>query len=284
MGSIVDEHILKLENIFKDVHHINDAISLYEKAIRDITDLDNITIFITQNNNFYSPQFDKSFAINNRVNGIVSECYFTKRVHTIKDVTCSFLYNKDIDNILNIDIKNITVIPILNSNNNVISIIEIIFDDKDYLDDVIKFIDGIKDIIISLYEVPDVLEYSPKILLVDDSFIMLKFLSSIIKKYDVDIITATSALEGIEKFKYENVDMIFMDDIMVGMSGHEAISIIRDIEIEKKIDPIPIFGITSDTTKDAKNRLIGSGANLVFYKPIEKDSIIEAMRLFMIIK
>ena len=283
MSSLINEYIEKLRNRFKNVNHINDVIFIYEEVIRDITKLDDVTIFLVKDNSFYSPRFDKSFLLDSKVNSILYECYFTKKTHNIIDINSSFLYYKSIDNINNIDIKNITVIPILDNNNNTLAVIEIGFNDKNYLEDITKLIDSTIDILISFYEISDIRKYTPTILLVDDNFIMLKFLSSIIKKYDVNIITATSGLEGIEKFKYQTVDMIIIDDIMVGMSGHEAISIIRDIEREQKLDPIPIFGTTSNTIKEVKDKLIQSGANLVFYKPIQQEEIIEALKLFMMI-
>ncbi len=267
---------------FKNIDNIDNAIIICEDKIKEITKLNNIVIFINRGDILYSPSLDIEFKGDNSINGIVVEAFITKRVHTIIDATNSFLYNNKIDNIKNIEIENITVIPILDRESNVLAIVEVYFGSSNHLEDIKIFLDSIKEQLISLFSISQVMEYRPKVLLVDDSYIMLKFLSSILKKYDVEIITATSAMDAIGKFKYNDISVIFMDDIMVGMSGNEAIGKIREIEIELSRDPIPIFGITSDTTKEAKEKIISSGANLVFYKPIDQSKVIDAMKFFMI--
>ncbi len=278
MSLKIDRYISKLEGI----HNIDDATLTCEEMIKEITKLENITIFINRGDFFYSPSLDKKFTISDNKNSILIESFFTKSVHTIIDATNSFLYNNKIDNIKNIEIENITVIPILDSKSNVLAIVEVYFGSSNHLEEIKIFLDSIKEQLISLFSISQVMEYRPKVLLVDDSYIMLKFLSSILKKYDVDIITATNGIEAVGKFKYNNIGVVFMDDVMVGMSGYEAIGKIRELEIEMGRDPIPIFGVTSDTTKEAKEKIISSGANLVLYKPIEQSKVIEAMRFFMI--
>jgi CheY-like chemotaxis protein len=268
---------------FEDVKDIDNAIVLCENIIKDITELDNIVVFVNRDDILYSPSLDIEFSVLNNINGIVIEAFMTKRVHTIEEATNSFLYNKNIDNILDVKIDNITVIPITNKDGSILAIVEVYFDNDNYLEDIKIFISLIEETLRDIYnKEPKNIEFKPKVLLVDDSYIMLKFLSSILKKYDIDIVTARSAIEAIGKFKYDDISVIFMDDIMIGMSGHEAIEKIREIEIESNRDPIPIFGITSDTTKEAQEKFISSGANLVLYKPIEQTKVIDAMKFFMI--
>jgi CheY-like chemotaxis protein len=262
---------------------INDEIIKYENILKSVTKLDNITIFIKKGSNIYSPRLGKTIFIKNCINGILTEVYFTKKVHTIIDITNSFLYNKKIDAVDYIQKTNIMDIPILDKNNNILGIIELNFEDTTrlYLDMITQTIDDITKTIKSLDTPPK--KHQPTVLLVDDSFIMLKFISSILKNNNLDVITASSGLEGIEKFKYNNIDVIFMDDTMVGLSGHETIVKIRDIERDKNQDPIPIFGVTSDTTRESKELILDSGANLVLHKPIKQENIIEAMKLFLLL-
>ena len=276
-----DKYILEFEN----AKNIDNAIVLCENIIKDITELDNIVVFVNRDDILYSPSLDIEFSVLNNINGIVIEAFMTKRVHTIEEATNSFLYNKNIDNILDIEIDNITVIPITNKDGSILAIVEVYFDNDNYLEDIKIFISSIEETLIDIYNKESkIIEAKPKVLLVDDSYIILKFLASILKKYDydIDIVTARSGIEAVGKFKYDDISIIIMDDMMIGMSGHKAIEKIREIEIESNRDPIPIIGITSDTTKEAKERFISSGANLVLYKPIEQSKVIDAMKFFMI--
>jgi len=276
-----DKYILEFEN----AKNIDNAIVLCENIIKDITELDNIVVFVNRDDILYSPSLDIEFSVLNNINGIVIEAFMTKRVHTIEEATNSFLYNKNIDNILDIEIDNITVIPITNKDGSILAIVEVYFDNDNYLEDIKIFISSIEETLIDIYNKGSkIIEAKPKVLLVDDSYIILKFLASILKKYDydIDIVTARSGIEAVGKFKYDDISIIIMDDMMIGMSGHKAIEKIREIEIESNRDPIPIIGITSDTTKEAKERFISSGANLVLYKPIEQSKVIDAMKFFMI--
>lgn len=90
-------------------------------------------------------------------------------------------------------------------------------------------------------------------------------------------------LQAIEIFKHKHIDIIFMDETMVGMKGHQAIQKIRKIENERKLKPIPIFGLTSDTTKEAREVLLESGANKVLYKPIQIHDAVGSIKEFMTI-
>ncbi len=76
-------------------------------------------------------------------------------------------------------------------------------------------------------------------------------------------------------------DIIFIDEVMVGMNGHQTIEEIRKIENEQELEPIPICGLTSDTTKETKEALLEAGANKVLYKPIQVQDIIGFVEEFV---
>ncbi len=78
--------------------------------------------------------------------------------------------------------------------------------------------------------------------------------------------------------------MVFIDEMIQDIGGDKVIEAIRQIEIEKRFDSIPIFAITNDISHKIKNRLLELGANIVLYKPIERDDIIKAIEEFRILK
>ncbi|MBL0721896.1 MAG: response regulator, partial [Sulfurovum sp.] len=129
-----------------------------------------------------------------------------------------------------------------------------------------------------------VIDENLNILVIDDSPIILRFIEIILKNYNTNVITVYTAIDGIEKFKSKKIDIIFIDEFLLDSLGHKAIKTIRQIEITHHLHSIPIFAITSDTNKDTKNILLESGANIVMYKPLESQYIIETIRNFRVLK
>ncbi len=270
----------------KDILEFNDMISIYENSIKELSGIETIIyIYEKKKNILYSNTFDIQFSPHLYNNGIINECFYTNRVHTIYDVMNSFLYDDKRDNPINLNIQDIMVIPISNNKNQLLGIMYLASKDINKLKDIYLEIepslDNISDIINDYNNKLYALEYKPTILLIDNSFIIMKFISSILEKYNFNIITATSATYAIDEFEAQEIDFIFIDDIISGLSGSQIIEKLRTIEKIKGEDPVPICGITSDTTKEAKEKILDAGANMVLYKPMRKDDIIETMKLFM---
>jgi|GEM_PF-1684406 len=283
---------------------LKDTISLYENMIKDITLQKNSYILLVDNDSedrqLYSPTFDIHIPLSGEHEGILYECYFTKKYHYLAHARRSFLYRQRVDNFIDIKMNNLLVIPILDDDKEeVIAIIWIATIGKesdmftqDEIENLVKLSNKIKAEI--KYHTNDVdrsiindigitkdSEYIPlNLLIVDNSTIILKFIEFSLREYNIKTITARSSLEGIEKFKYNRIDMIIMDESTIGISGHQAIKIIRQIELEKGYDSIPIFGLTSDATKTTVDNILASGANLVLLKPIEKHDIINAIEKY----
>jgi CheY-like chemotaxis protein len=283
---------------------LKDTILLYENMIKDITLQKNSYILLVDNDSedrqLYSPTFDIHIPLSDEHESILYECYFTKKYHYLVHARRSFLYRQRVDNFIDIKMNNLLVIPILDDNKEeVIAIIWIATIGKEsdiFRQDEIKILvklsneikakikyhtnDTDRSIINDIGITKDSEHIPLNLLIVDNSTIILKFIEFSLKEYDIKIITAVSSLESIEKFKYNRIDMIIMDESTIGISGHQAIKMIRQIEIEKGYDSIPIFGLTSDATKTTVDDILASGANLVLLKPIEKHDIINAIEKY----
>jgi len=292
-----------LTNIFMDYKDkilqktsLKDNILSYENIIKDITSQKNSYILLvdtdSESKQLYSPTFDIHIPLSDQHEGILYECYYTKEYHYLTHARRSFLYRQRVDNFIDIKMNDLLVILILDDERKrVIAIIWIatIDEEKDIftqedIENLIKLSNDIKveiqDDVKDIDIIEDIDRISLNLLIVDNSTIILKFIEFSLKEYDINIITARSSLESIEKFKYNKIDVIIMDESIIGISGHQAINMIRQIEIEKGYDSIPIFGLTSDTTKDTIDDILSSGANLVLLKPIEKLDIITAIEKY----
>lgn len=120
-----------------------------------------------------------------------------------------------------------------------------------------------------------------QILIVDDNAINLKFMKEILKVIQAEAILAHSAKEGLEKFENQHIDMIFMDENMPGMQGEEAIVIIREAEKMNNLNPTVIIGLTGDSDKKTKERMVSAGANKVLTKPIQFKEIMSVIAKYL---
>ncbi len=108
-----------------------------------------------------------------------------------------------------------------------------------------------------------------KILIVDDAHINRYVLKKYIEKIDKDIISleAESGFKCLEILNNnDDIDIIFIDLIMPGMSGIDT-----TIEIRKYNKSIKIFGVTGQIEK--REKLISKGMNGVFFKPVNYNEL-----------
>ena len=83
-----------------------------------------------------------------------------------------------------------------------------------------------------------------KILVVDDSPTQLTNLVKIVQGQGHDVVTATNGMEGIEKARQEQPDLILMDVVMPELNGFQAT---RKITRDPETEHIPVIIVT---TKD----------------------------------
>ncbi len=114
------------------------------------------------------------------------------------------------------------------------------------------------------------------ILLTDDEQIVIDSLSFIINKNfadSVNVFTAHSGTEAIEIVMKENIDILFMDINMPGLSGLETASVIT------KLKPNIIFVILSAFDRfQYAQEAINLGAYKYITKPVNRNVVIETIR------
>ncbi len=85
------------------------------------------------------------------------------------------------------------------------------------------------------------------ILIIDDSKLVLKMTSDILKKDRHNIITAQSGKEGIELAKTGNPDLIILDIVMPDIDGYDVLKELKKDEFTKNI---PVIMYSSKTRKE----------------------------------
>jgi CheY-like chemotaxis protein len=107
-----------------------------------------------------------------------------------------------------------------------------------------------------------------KALVVDDEPMNLSVAKSIFKRYGIETTTASSGQEAIDLCRKQKFDVVFMDHMMPGMDGVEAMKHIRS-DVSRKKEELPIVALTANAVSTAKEMFIAEGFDGFVSKPVE---------------
>jgi len=105
-----------------------------------------------------------------------------------------------------------------------------------------------------------------RVLVVDDKDMSLCIAKGMLSLYGLQIDTARSGYEAIEKIKYNAYDLVLMDYIMPRMDGMETTREVRKLKGE--YEKLPIVALTVNTVADMKEMFLANGFNGFIPKPI----------------
>ncbi|MBE5924023.1 MAG: response regulator [Lachnospiraceae bacterium] len=109
-------------------------------------------------------------------------------------------------------------------------------------------------------------------LVVDDEPMNLSVAKSIFKRYGMVVSTAASGQDSIDMCHENEYDIIFMDHMMPGMDGVEAMKHIRSIRSGDNRD-LPIVALTANAVSSAKEMFLSVGFDGFVSKPVEKQEL-----------
>ncbi len=119
--------------------------------------------------------------------------------------------------------------------------------------------------------------YAPKfiapdahILVVDDTPMNLNVIKGLLKPTKIDITTATSGAECLEKVKGQKFHVVLLDHLMPEMDGIETLQKLREIDKE-----VPVYALTANTSPDAEKYYKEKGFSGYLAKPID-TSVMES--------
>ena len=132
------------------------------------------------------------------------------------------------------------------------------------LNGVQNYQEGIAEKSTKYFSAPDA-----KVLVVDDNLVNLKVATGLIKPYEVQIDTALSGMEAVQKLRRGKVyDIIFMDHMMPELDGIDTVKIIRSMDKEY-FKKVPIIALTANAVGNAKQMFLDNGMDDFLSKPIE---------------
>lgn len=110
-----------------------------------------------------------------------------------------------------------------------------------------------------------------KILLVDDDIRNIYSLSSVLEINDIEVITAMSGLEALDKLnQHEGIEVVLMDIMMPDMDGYETMRRIRSGSVYRDV---PIIALTAKAMKEDRDLCIKAGASDYLAKPVDTDRL-----------
>lgn len=117
---------------------------------------------------------------------------------------------------------------------------------------------------------------SDKILFVDDEEDLTLIVADTLRGQGYDVITAVHGIEGLEKFKTENADIVVADVMMPKMDGFTMAK-----EIRKLSPAVPLLFLTAKSTIDDVEEGFEIGANDYLKKPFELRELIVRIKALL---
>lgn len=115
-----------------------------------------------------------------------------------------------------------------------------------------------------------------KVLIVDDNRVSRKMAEGLLRPYHMQVETADSGEQAVEMVRTGMYDLVFMDYLMPGMNGADAVKIIRGMEKEADVRPV-IVALSADGDQGVRELLLEAGVDDFLPKPVRRHSIDEIL-------
>ena len=117
------------------------------------------------------------------------------------------------------------------------------------------------------------------ILVVDDNELNRKVISSFLIKDGHDVVLSDSGEDAIKRCQVQPFDIIFLDIWMGGISGFEAVKMIRALPNHDN-NLTPIVAITGSATTDTVQQIEQSGIEAYIEKPVNYEALLTLLKRF----
>ncbi len=115
-----------------------------------------------------------------------------------------------------------------------------------------------------------------KILVVDDNEMNLQVLSGLLRPTKVQLTTALSGKECLEKLSDTAYDLVFLDHMMPEMDGIETLQ-----ELRKTNETVPVIALTANAAENGEAFYVGKGFQGYLGKPVDARKLEETIRRFL---
>jgi len=122
-----------------------------------------------------------------------------------------------------------------------------------------------------------------KILLIDDDPDLVETVSIILKSKKYEVIAAYGGIEGLEKAKKENPDLIVLDVMMPDKDGY---TVCKELKADPELSRIPVLLLTAvvshiPTTRYTQQMGMETEADDYIDKPVEPGVLVERIEALL---
>ncbi len=123
---------------------------------------------------------------------------------------------------------------------------------------------------------PEFVASNGKILVIDDSEMILELMKNLLSDGKLKVFTAESGEKGLLMLEEEKYDLVLLDHMMPGMDGIETLAHIR----EKNPD-IPVIALTGNENGDGGRFYKEKGFNDYLLKPVRMKELVETIHKYI---
>ncbi|MFP7723686.1 HAMP domain-containing protein [Lysobacter sp. A3-1-A15] len=129
-----------------------------------------------------------------------------------------------------------------------------------------------------LHESDEVLQ-GKRVLVVDDDVRNIFALSSVLERHGMDVVTAGTGQEAVEKVTTDpEISLVLMDIMMPGMDGYATMRSIRE---KPELRTLPIVALTAKAMKGDREKCLEAGASDYLAKPVVTDQLLGVLRQWL---
>ncbi len=118
---------------------------------------------------------------------------------------------------------------------------------------------------------------SARVLVVDDNPVNVKILRGLLMHYEIDADTAAGGEEAVSMASSKTYDLIFMDHMMPGMDGEEALKAIRALPDKERSD-VAVIAVTANAITGMRDEYLRKGFTDYLSKPVETPKIEQILK------
>lgn len=116
-----------------------------------------------------------------------------------------------------------------------------------------------------------------RVLVVDDNSMNRKIFGSLLKQTQIQVDTASSGAKCLDMVQKEYYDLIFMDHLMPGMDGVEALHRLKELDGNLCKD-VPVIALTANAFTGAREKYLSLGFDAFLSKPIVTEKLEALLR------
>jgi CheY-like chemotaxis protein len=118
-----------------------------------------------------------------------------------------------------------------------------------------------------------------KILIVDDDVRNIFALSSMLERYDMEVVYAENGQDALNLLRATPaISAVLMDIMMPEMDGYATIRAVREAE---QFQSLPIIALTARAMKGDREKCLEAGASDYISKPIDTSQLLSLLRVWL---